>query len=268
MDELYPPAPESDSVPRIVFDKITLDEDSQLPPADRQRLVNMLNGLAMRADSNWTEKLEDHYARSFLQDRGYFHSQPRVSVESVRTDQGVEHVALSVYPNEGHQYRMGQLSIRTNDPDVPLIFTDAELESRYYLRRGDILDASKIRASLRALANLYGAHGYIDVVVIPLTDINEETHAIDIILELDQQMQFHIDRVTLETVRPEVRAAAGRAFETGSVFNADELSKFLKDNAALLPPDVSWDDVELRRNVKTGTVNITLHLAPCPQLDN
>jgi Surface antigen variable number repeat len=268
MDERYPPAPESDDVPRIIFDKIALNEDSQLSPADRQRLVEALNGLSMRAEPGWTERLQEHYVAGFLQDRGYYHSQPRVLAESVRADTSVEHVALSVHLNEGQQYRMGQFSFQTSDPEFPLIFTNAELQSRYYLRRGDILDASKIRASIHAWNRLYGAHGYIDCVVGAVPAINEETHAIDLIFDFDRQKQFHIDKVTVETMRPEVRAVASRAFEGGSVFNLDEVTKFLKDNTALLPPDISLDDVELRRNVNAGTVDITLHLAPCPQLDN
>jgi len=38
----------------------------------------------------------------------------------------------------------------------------------------------------------------------------------------------------------------------------------LKDNAALLPSDVSLEDVEMHRDVKAGIVDITLHLNPCP----
>jgi hypothetical protein len=265
---LYPAHADSDDFPPVVFDKITVDADSQLPPGDRQRLVEMLSGLPGHADPGWLDEIQRAYVAGFLQDRGYFRSDPRVTSETLRTDGAGEHVALTVFANEGPQFRMGRLAFRSSDPEIPMAFTRDELESRFYLREGDIFAASKIRDTLNALKKLYESQGYIDFVATPITEIHELTGKIDVTLEVDQQKQFRIDKVVVDTASPEVHAAAATALAPGSVFNLDEVTKFLKDNTALLPPDMSLDDVELRRNVKAGTVDITLHLAPCPQLDN
>jgi len=54
--------------------------------------------------------------------------------------------------------------------------------------------------------------------------------------------------------------------KSGDIFDISAVRNLLKDNAALLPPDVSDEDLVLHRDVKSGIADIRLNLEPCPQI--
>jgi outer membrane translocation and assembly module TamA len=250
--------------PPIVFDEITFDPSSTgLSPADRDNLVATLRGASVKAEPDWLDQAR-HVAGSFLQDRGYFKADLSLSPQQLKTDSDGEHVALTITLFSGAQYRMGGVAFRSADPAQALAFSDQQLRDRYYLKDGDVFAASAIRKSLEALRRLYGAHGYIDFVATPITEINESTHRLDVTMEIDQGKAFRVGTVTVDTASEKARSAILAAIPPGATFNTNDVPKALEDNAALLPADVSMQDVELHRDVTDGTVNLTFHLRSCP----
>jgi hypothetical protein len=113
---------------------------------------------------------------------------------------------------------------------------------------------------------LYGARGYIDFVATPLTDVDDQTRRIGLIMELDQEKQFRIRKLEVFTANAAVRSSVESRIKPGDVFNVALIQGILKENASLLPPDVSDRDMVLQRDVKTATVDLRLELDPCPQL--
>ncbi len=251
----------------VIFDEITFDADG-LADIDGQHLVTELKQLHMYDGPGWLEELEGAYLADYLKRLGYFRAELSASTKVLRTDSEGVHVALTIAVDAGRQYRMGKLAFRTANTDGPLVFSQAELASRFPLHEGEIFDVSQVRAALEALRNLYHAHGYIDFVATPITEINDSTNEIDLTMELDQQKQFRVGKLTIYTVNPEVKAAADSAFPAGSVFDSNAIPLFLRDNAPRLPADISQDDVVIQHNVKSGTVDITMHLDPCPAMTN
>jgi Surface antigen variable number repeat len=268
MASAYPGHGFNEDFPPLVFDAITIDPSSSLSASDRTALIGTIRSSSETAGPGWLDQVQGMYVAGYFKDRGYFLADASVTSQTLKTDPGGVHVAVTVVTNEGAQYRMGKVSFRPADPDQPLFFSQTQLEHHVYLKDGDIFAASSIRRTLDELKTLYVAHGFIDFVGTPITDIHENTRKIDLTFELDEQKQFRTGNVTIDTSSDEVRASIRTAFAPGAIFNAELISKVLKDNAALLPSDVSLDDVEWHRHVKQGTVDITFHLNPCPIQQN
>ena len=112
------------------------------------------------------------------------------------------------------------------------------------LSDGDVFSALAIRDTLDALKQLYASHGYIDFVATPITEIDESRHhRVTLMMELDQQKQYRIGRVEINATSPKVRAAINERLKPGEVLDYSVIPKLLKENASLLPPDVSERDV-------------------------
>jgi outer membrane translocation and assembly module TamA len=248
----------------VIFDTITFAPDSSgLSAADRQSITEALHQATIKATPDWLDEARD-VVSSYLKDRGYFKANASVISQPSKTDPAGDHVALTVKIDAGVQYRAGDVVFRSSDSAQPLAFPDSQLKSLYYLKNGDVFAASAIRKSLGAVRELYGSHGYIDVVATPIAEINESTHKIDVTMEIDQGKPFRVGNVTVDTANEKARTAILAALPPGATFDTSAVSKALSDNAALLPADVSMEDVEFGRHVADGTVNLTFHLRSCP----
>ena len=58
---------------------------------------------------------------------------------------------ITIPIEEGEQYRMGRLVIRSADPDKGLSLKRDYLESMFPLKKGDIFDVDKIRKAIEEL---------------------------------------------------------------------------------------------------------------------
>jgi Surface antigen variable number repeat len=258
----------ADAAPALVFDQIFINASPDLSPQDRAGLEQAIRSSAKLASPGWLDELQGAYIEGYLKDRGYFRASSVATSETLKTDSQGVHVAVTVVIIDAEQYRMGEVSFRPADPTQPLFFDQEQLASRFYLNVGDIFSAEAIRRSLIELRRLYGSNGFVDFVATPITELHEPAHQVDVTMELDEQRQFRIGKVTVDTTSDQVRAAIAATLAAGTIFNSDLLSKVLKDNATQLPPDVSLEDVELHHHVKAGTVDITFHLNPCPTLQD
>lgn len=268
MAAAYPDHASNQDFPPIVFDSITIDPATTLSTSDRAALVDRIRSSSERAAPGWLDELEGVYVAGYFKDRGYFVADASVTSQTLKTDSDGIHVAVTVVTKQGAQYRMGKVSFRPADPDQPLFFSEIQLEQHFYLKDGDVFAASSIRRTLDELKTLYGSHGFIDFVATPITDVREDTRKIDLTFELDEQRQFHLGDVTVDTASDQALSSIRAAFAPGSVFNAELVTKVLNDNASTLPSDVSLDDIEMHRHVKAGTVDIAFHLAPCPTIQH
>jgi outer membrane protein assembly factor BamA len=259
----------SGSIPRTVFDTIDIFATPNLPPKELAGLEQAIRDSPDPASRSWLDNIRFGTITSYLQDHGYFRAEASISSQGLKTDSTGSHVVLSVLITDAVKYRMGKLAFRSADPDIPLVFSPAELETRFHLKEGDVFSAAQIRRTLQDLKALYGSHGFIDFVATPVTEVNESTHRIDVTMELDQQKQFRIGNVIVEAASPQARTAIQAALVPGEIFDATAVTKVLNDNAAYLPADITpQDDVQTSRDVTTGTVNITFHLNPCPSQQN
>ena len=162
---------------------------------------------------------------------------------------------------EGDRYRMGNLTIRSADPDIPLFFKVDYLKRAFPLKEGQIFATDKIRKALKDYQKLYGEFGYVDFVAQPLTDVDDTHKVVNLTLEFDQQKQFFIRRIEFtgntttrdKVIRRELLLDEGQIFNNRlwelSLLRLNQLNYF----DALKP-----ENAEIKRNPQQGTVDINL----------
>jgi len=247
-----------------IIDTVEFDGPISLPKPIRDQLVADMKGREFYGIG----PVVDGWIREAWQDQGYFEESATAQFRIVGGDPSSEHVALSIHLDEGLQYFLGDLVFRSSDPDEPLRFAQEELRKQVSVENGDIFDAGKIRDSLEALRHLYGSQGYIDITAEPIFEIDDAHHRISMTLVLDQGKQFHIGRVDVLSLDPKVENALRSKMRSGDLFNPDVLKQFLEENKSALPYDVSLEDVNLKRNTKTGIVDMTFDFFTCPQVQD
>jgi outer membrane protein insertion porin family len=173
---------------------------------------------------------------------------------SIRTD-----ITLPI--EEGAQYRMGRLIIRSANLDENLYFRPEFLESIFPIKQGQILDVSKIRKAIDDYTKLYGDYGFIDFTANPVPDVDDATKTVNWTIDFDQQKQFYVRRIEFSgntTTRDKV-IRREILLDEGSLFNDRlwELS-ILRLNQLGYFEEIKKENADLKRDTKAGTVDITL----------
>jgi outer membrane protein assembly factor BamA len=202
-------------------------------------------------------------------------------------DSAGHHAFLTIHVTEGPKYRLKDIHFRKGDfaesdletadarpalrkkrssPDQTpvsanprLAFPDEELRRLVPLQDGDILRVDQIREGLDALKKLYGAYGYINLVVIPNTEVNDEKRLVSITMELDEGKPFRIGRVESQNHDPALDRALQQAFPSGTLFSNDAWEAGIKT----LLPNFLAQQASLRKDEANGTVDITIDTRTC-----
>lgn len=173
---------------------------------------------------------------------------------SIRTD-----ITLPI--EEGAQYRMGRLIIRSANLDENLYFKPEFLESIFPVKKGQILDVSKIRKSIDDYTKLYGDYGFIDFTANPVPEVDDATKTVNWTIDFDQQKQFYVRRIEFSgntTTRDKV-IRREILLDEGSLFNDRlwELS-ILRLNQLGYFDEIKKENADLKRDTRAGTVDILL----------
>jgi hypothetical protein len=256
---------------RIIVDDVKFDGPIHVSDAVRQQVLSDLKQPDFNdnpdSESAWLGEIQAVGLMGVWQDQGFFKVEATAKEEFIRNDSTGKHVRIIAHINEGQQFRLGDVQFRSSDPGEPLAFRPEELRRLIPMSEGDILSASKLREGLDALRNLYASHGYIDFVATPLTDIDDIRQRISLLMELDQQKQFRVASVEVYGLDQKTETLLKSKLKPGDVYNWQVVEDFLKQNASALPPDISPSDIELRRNVKRGTVDLRFNIFQgCPSL--
>src|SRR5438445_488859 len=170
---------------------------------------------------------------------------------------------LTIPIEEGEQYHMGRLVIRSADPEKGLSLKREYLESVFPLHQGDLFDISKIRKAIENYNKLYGVYGYIDFTRVPLPDVHKDTKIINLTLDFDEQKQYFVRRIDFsgntttrdKVIRRELMLSEGDIFNNNawelSILRLNQLDYFYK---------IKPDNADIKRNTKQGTVDILLKL--------
>jgi outer membrane protein insertion porin family len=170
---------------------------------------------------------------------------------------------ISISIEEGQQYRMGRLVIRSADPDKGLSLKREALENMFPLKKGDVFDADKIRKAIENYTKLYGIYGYIDFTATPQIEAHDDTKTIDLTFDFDEQKQFFVRRIDFSgntTTRDKV-IRRELLINEGDIFNNRywELS-LLRLNQLNYFDVIKPENADIKRNTKQGSVDILLKL--------
>ena len=162
---------------------------------------------------------------------------------------------ISIPIEEGEQYRMGRLVIRSADPDKGLSLKREYLEAIFPLKKGDIFDVDKIRKAIENYTKLYGVYGYIDFTATPQMDVHDDTKTIDLTFDFDEQKQFFVRRIEFSgnsTTRDKV-IRRELLLNEGDIFNNRywELSLLRLNQLNYFDP-IKPENAEIKRNQQAG----------------
>jgi outer membrane protein assembly factor BamA len=237
----------------------------------RQDVVAQLRKLRPWAGENWAEEAAQ-IARAAWQDHGYFTSIVEVTSSILREDSTEVHGSVTLRVDQGQQYRLGELHFRSSEPDGSLFLSDRELRSLFPLRTGEIFSTERIRKGLEILKDRYGDEGYVDFTAVPLTDVDQARGNVSLTLELDEQRQYRIATVRVTGLSLETERQLKSLPKPGEVYRQGQIVEFYKQNKALLPKGIKpWNSMDLRRDVREGTLDLTFEFPEafqCPQFDD
>jgi outer membrane protein insertion porin family len=215
--------------------------------------------------------------RSFYQDNGYFTvvvKEPKLETVDVNKSGvplplpliGSHHgkaTNITIEIDQGDRFRMGKLVIRSSDPDHPeMVFKTDYLEKVFPLRQGEIFSTEKVRKSIEDYKNLFGNFGYIDFTAVPQSDVDMPNKVVNLTLEFDLQKAYRVRRIEFvgnTTTRDKV-IRRQLLLDEGDFFNNRywELSILRINQLDYFEPIKKEQNVDLKRNPKEGTVDITL----------
>lgn len=168
---------------------------------------------------------------------------------------------IAIKIEEGQQYHMGKLILRSSDPDQGLVFSQAVLERTFPLKTGDIFDRSKVTKAVTDYKDLYGLLGYIDFVGDPMPEYDDVHKVVNLTMSFTPGTQYFVRRISFsgntttrdKVIRRELLLDEGQVFDNHrwelSILRLNQLGYF---------EDIKPDSADIKRNPKTGTVDINL----------
>lgn len=162
------------------------------------------------------EKLADFY-----RDEGYI----LIDITSPKTSFDTEgkKAFIDITVNEGLQIKVSRFQLRGNT-----VFSNLDIQEKMSIKEGSIFNQSKFIEDLRYLQSRYYERGYILTKIIPLTDIDEESGAVSIVLEINEEDLVYIEGVKIEgnlatkdkVIRRELTVKPGEIFNTQKIWRS------------------------------------------------
>src|SRR6202023_147091 len=173
-------------------------------------------------------------------------------------------VNITIPIEEGERYHMGSLKIVSADPDKALSLKVEALKTIFPLKQGDIFATDKIRKALENYKNAYGEYGFIDFTAEPAMDIDDDKKIINLTLKFNEEKQYYVRRIDFSgntTTRDKV-IRRQLLIDEGQLFNkrAWEISILRLNQLDYFDRIEADKAAELKRNIKDGTVDISLKL--------
>ena len=120
---------------------------------------------------------------------------------------------------EGGQYHVGRV-----DVSGETLFTGDEVRRRLKLMPGKVYSPKAMRDDTKAIQDLYGAKGYVDLAVTPET-VSGGSGLIDVTFKLEEGLQSYIERINIQgntrtkdkVIRRELDVAPGELYDTTKV---------------------------------------------------
>src|SRR5579862_2559152 len=257
-------------LPKVIVDDVVFDGPISLPASIRDQLIaDLKEHAALSSGNEWLEEWNEVAVRGAWMDEGFFKMTSTTKVQIISSDATEQRVSASVHVDERMQYRLKDIGFRKStggwsNGSEQLAFPPKELRKRVPLHEGELFRANQIREGLDSLKKLYGSYGYINFVAMPITEVDDRSGMISLILELDEGKQFRIRSVEVQGLDPQTKGALKWRIQAGDLFNYEFFKDFFTDNENILPSGASPLNAELHKNDKSGTVDIRFVFPSCP----
>ena len=254
---------------RVIIERINFDGPIHLPDSVVTQIVADANqGDGWHAGNlDWLHALTEVGLKNAWQNLGYFRVKVAAEASSLGVDSSTERFLVTAHVDEGLQYHLGELQFVSTAPGDMQPFPESQLRDAFPLHEGDLFNLDPIRKGIEALTKLYSSQGYIDFTATPEMKVDDKLQRISLVMYLDEQKQFRVGSTEILGLDHGVEARLRLIIRVGEVFNPQPAYDFLKENQSLLPPGVSLDDLQARRNTKTGIVDVAFDARPCPPIN-
>jgi len=256
---------------RVRVIRVEFDSKDGIPTNARDEISAELRSHVFErdADTPYLDDLANDIAevgvRGALQNRGYFRATAAAKLTALQTAGAEISVAAVISAAPGPQFRAGDIRIESADAAFPLGMSPEVLRGLIPLQTGELFDVERVRGGLRNLTLAYGREGYVDMTAEPDLQIDEAHETIDMVLKIDQQAQYRVGSVEFLGVNTMTREKLMKSLpKPGEIFDGTRLEEFFKVNRAILPSDVSGDDVNVKHDLKSKTVAILFDFRTCP----
>jgi outer membrane protein assembly factor BamA len=254
--------------PKMIVDDVKFDGSARLPDSSEERVaISELKQHMLDLGSEGLDEVLEIRIRGDWQNNGFFKVIATAQTQVVSADSTYEHVLVTIHVDPGLQYRLGDVRFRNADRDEPdnLAFSREELRKLILLQEGDLFSTDKIRESIDTLMKAYHSYGYRNFVATPVTEVNDATQRISLLMELDEGKQFRVGKVEVFGLPPTKAVMLTSALQPGDVFNRSVVDEFVEANMAALPEGASRHVLGIQGDEKEGTVDIVVDFRPRPQ---
>lgn len=253
---------------RIDFEGNTVFSDGRL--RDALKLTKERSFISALRGRDKYEKLKleadlDQNVRKLYQEHGYIAVQigepraeiregPRGFIPLFRKTKQQYFITIPIV--EGDQYRLGELKITGAK-----LFTQEQLLPLFGMKKGDVVNFTKIRDALENIRKLYGANGYINWNYIPQQDIDRENKIFNLTLDFQEDQQFRVRRINFAGNTKTRDKVMRREFliDEGEVFNSFRLEQsILRLNQLGFFEKIEEKDYEVKPDPNTATVEINV----------
>ena len=257
---------------RVHVIRVDFDPNDGIPADAQEKISEELRGQVFERDgeSPYLKDLANEIAfvpvGEALRDRGYFKATATAKLTTLQTEGADISVIVAISATPELQYRTGDIGIESRD-GTPLAIPPEVLRSLIPLHRGELFSVARIRLGLENIGRAYGREGYVDMTPEPDTAVDNDLQTIDLVIKIDQQVQYRVGSIELLGVNAATREKLIESLpKPGEILDMTKLEEFFKVNRTILPPDASRDDVAVERH--NETVRIVFDLRVCPQLSN
>lgn len=123
-------------------------------------------------------------------DLGYVQVKVKKPITTIAADGKTMEVFIEI--EEGEEFRVGEVDFQGD-----LLKSKEETAALTKLRTGDVFSRKQLRADVFTLNDLYADQGYAYVNVSPLTHIEPERKIVNLVFDIEQGIQVHIDRINI-----------------------------------------------------------------------
>lgn len=287
-------------LPRVIADNVVFEGQMSLPATVQDQLIAELMQKEYSGDSQVLEEWNEVAIRGAWQEQGYFKMTSAVKAQIIGDSATEQHVSVTVHVEEGLRYRLSEIRFRKapeagsaasddsrSDTDetgissrpslrrkltaadaknleaVEPAFPPEELRKSIALSDGDLFRTESIRDGLDNLKRLYTSHGYIEFVATPITEVDDGSGTILVIMELSEGKQYRVRKLEVQGLDPRTEGILKWRIQPGDLFNNELFEDFFADNKDVLPAGASPINADLTKNEKNGTVDIRVVLHTC-----
>jgi Thioredoxin-like len=160
----------------VVVEAVTIQGTGDLSPDEKAKITESLKGEAYT--EKWLKQLTDKAAR-LLQDEGFLDATTKVTVHSLNSTDGKQHVAATVDVDAGPRYALYAIWWRGSSA-----FTTKALDNIILARVGGVLGLSAIGESEILLRKAYAEQGYPMAIASIVWDKNTSNAKVTLYVEI------------------------------------------------------------------------------------